>query len=155
VTTSDLWDAHRDDAIVCETQFRQYGAVRAFSGTIATVHCLEDNVLLKQRVDEPGNGRVLVVDGGGSMRCALAGDNVIGAALENGWAGVVINGCVRDVEQLARLEIGVKALGSCPRPSGKAGVGAVDVPVVIGAATFMPGHTLYSDEDGILVLPAS
>jgi regulator of ribonuclease activity A len=155
VTTSDLWDANRDEAIVCETQFRQYGAIRAFSGVIATVRCLEDNVLFKQCVAEPGNGRVLVADGGGSMRCALAGDNVIGAAFENGWAGVVINGCVRDVEDLGKLEIGVKALGSCPRPSGKAGAGELDVPVVFGAATFTPGHTLYSDEDGILVLPAS
>jgi regulator of ribonuclease activity A len=155
MTTSELWDEHRDTAIVCETQFRQYGAVRAFSGPIATVRCLEDNVLFKQRVSEPGDGRVLVVDGGGSMRCALAGDNVIGAALENGWAGVVINGCVRDVEAVGELAIGVKALGSCPRPSGKSGAGEVDVPVVIGAATFTPGDTLYSDEDGILVLPAS
>jgi regulator of ribonuclease activity A len=155
MTTSELWDEHRDTAIVCETQFRQYGAVRAFSGPLATVRCLEDNVLLKQRVSEPGNGRVLVVDGAGSMRCALAGDNVVGAALENGWGGVVINGCVRDVEALAQLAIGVKALGSCPRPSGKTGTGEIDVPVVFGAATFMPGDTLYSDGDGILVLPAS
>jgi regulator of ribonuclease activity A len=155
VSTSDLWDAHGNAAIVCETQFRQYGALRAFSGAIATVRCLEDNVLFKQRVAEPGNGCVLVVDGGGSMRCALAGDNVIGAAFENGWAGVVINGCVRDVEDLAKLEIGVKALGSCPRPSRKTGAGELDVPVVFGAATFTPGDTLYSDEDGILVLPAS
>jgi regulator of ribonuclease activity A len=155
MTTSDLWDEHRDSAIVCETQFRQYGGVRAFSGEIATVRCLEDNVLFNQRVAEPGNGRVLVVDGGGSMRCALAGDNVVGAALENGWTGVVINGCVRDVDDLAKLAIGVKALGSCPRPSGKTGAGKLDVPVVFGAATFTPGDTLYSDEDGILVLPAS
>jgi regulator of ribonuclease activity A len=155
MTTSELWDANRETAIVCETQFRQYGGVRAFSGEIATVRCLEDNVLFKQRVSEPGNGRVLVVDGGGSLRCALAGDNVVGAALEHGWAGVVINGCVRDVEALARLPIGVKALGTCPRPSGKSGLGEVDVAVVFGAATFTPGATLYSDEDGILVLPAS
>ena len=155
MTTSELWDENRHTAIVCETQFRQYGGVRAFSGEIATVSCLEDNVLFKQRVSEPGNGRVLVVDGSGSMRCALAGDNVVGAALENGWAGVVINGCVRDVDALAQLPIGVKALGSCPRPSGKTGAGAIDVPVVFGAATFTPGAMLYSDEDGILVLPAS
>ncbi len=155
MTTSELWDANRETAIVCETQFRQYGGMRAFSGEIATVRCLEDNVLFKQRVSEPGGGRVLVVDGGGSLRCALAGDNVVGAALENGWAGVVINGCVRDVEALAQLPIGVKALGTCPRPSGKSGRGEIDVPVVFGAATFVPGATLYSDEDGIVVLPAS
>ena len=152
-STSDLWDAHSDEAIVCELQLRQFGGVTAFSGEIATVRCLEDNVLVKQRVAEPGNGRVLVVDGGGSLRCALVGDNVAGLALENGWAGLVINGCVRDVEALATLAIGIKALGSNPRPSGKDGAGELDVPVSFGGATFTPGATLYSDADGILVLP--
>jgi regulator of ribonuclease activity A len=95
---------------------------------------------------------VLVVDGGGSLRCALAGDSVAGTALASGWAGLVINGCVRDVEALGRLQIGIKALGTCPRPSGKDGHGAVDVPVVFGAATFTPGATLWSDEDGIIIL---
>lgn len=151
-STSDIWDEHRGRAIVCEVQFRQFGGVRAFSGPIATVRCLEDNVLLKQRVAEPGKGRVLVVDGGGSHRCALAGDNVIGTALASGWAGLVINGCVRDVEALGKLAIGVKALGTNPRPSGKAGGGELDVPVVFGAATFTPGALLYSDDDGIVVV---
>ena len=151
-STSDLWDAHADRAIVCELQLRQFGGVAAFSGEIATVRCHEDNVLVKQRVAESGNGRVLVVDGGGSLRCALVGDNVAGLALENGWAGLVINGCVRDVEALGRLAIGVKALGSNPRPSGKVGTGELDVPVSFGGATFTPGATLHSDADGILVL---
>jgi regulator of ribonuclease activity A len=95
---------------------------------------------------------VLVVDAGGSFRCALAGEKVAGRALESGWAGLVINGCVRDVEALAALPIGIKALGTSPRPSNKDGGGAVDVPVVFGAATFRPGAMLWSDEDGILVL---
>ncbi|HUZ80684.1 MAG TPA: ribonuclease E activity regulator RraA, partial [Gaiellaceae bacterium] len=111
-STSDLWDAHGDRAIVCELQLRQFGGIRAFSGEIATVRCLEDNMLVKRRVAEPGKGRVLVVDGGGSLRCALVGDNVAGLALESGWAGLVINGCVRDVEALSELAIGVKALGT-------------------------------------------
>ena len=152
-STSDLWDAHGDSAIVCELQFRQFGGLAAFSGRMATVRCLEDNVLVKQRVSEPGDGRVLVVDGGGSLRCALAGDSVAGLALANGWAGLVINGCVRDVDALAALAIGVKALGSNPRPSGKDGAGELDVPVSFGGATFTPGALLYSDADGILVLP--
>ncbi|HEX7524850.1 MAG TPA: ribonuclease E activity regulator RraA [Gaiellaceae bacterium] len=151
-STSDLWDAHADTAIVCELQLRQFGGVAAFSGEIATVRCLEDNILVKQRVGEPGNGRVLVVDGGGSLRCALVGDNVAGLALENGWTGLVINGCVRDVEALGTLAIGIKALGSIPKPSGKDGAGELDVPVRFGGATFTPGATLYSDADGILVL---
>lgn len=152
-STSDLWDAHRDEAIVCELQFREFGGVAAFSGAIATVRSIEDNVLLKRRVAEPGRGRVLVVDGGGSFRCALAGDNVAGLALENGWAGLVINGCVRDVDALAGLPIGIKALGTNPRPSDKEGRGEVDVPVSFGGATFTPGAQLWSDADGILVLP--
>lgn len=151
-STSDRYDELGHRAIVCELPFRQFGGVRAFSGEIATVRCLEDNVLVKHRVSEPGNGRVLVVDAGGSLRCALVGDNVAGAALANGWAGLVINGCVRDVEALAELAIGIKAIGTCPRPSNKDGNGAIDVPVVFGSATFRPGSMLWSDEDGILVL---
>jgi regulator of ribonuclease activity A len=151
-STSDLWDANSGTATVCELQFRQFGGVGAFSGEIATVRCSEDNVLVKQRVAEAGDGRVLVVDGGGSLRCALVGDNVVGLALASGWSGLVINGCVRDVEALRNLEIGVKALGSNPRPSGKEGAGEIDVPVSFGGATFTPGRMLYSDADGIVVL---
>jgi regulator of ribonuclease activity A len=138
---------------VCETQLRQFGAVRAFSGPIATVRCLEDNVLVKQRVGEPGDGRVLVVDGGGSFRCALVGDNVAGLALANGWAGLVLNACVRDVDALAELALGIKAIGTNPRPSGKTGAGEVDVVISFGGAEFTPGAQLHSDDDGILVLP--
>lgn len=151
-STSDLWDEHRDNAIVCELQFREFGGVAAFSGAIATVRCHEDNVLVRQRVSEPGNGRVLVVDGGGSLRCALVGDNIAGLAVENGWAGLVINGCVRDVEALAQFPIGIKALGTNPRPSRKNGNGKIEVPVGFGGATFTPGALLYSDADGIVVL---
>jgi regulator of ribonuclease activity A len=153
-STSDIWDARSDTAIVCELQLREFGGIVTFAGEIATVRSIEDNVLLRRRVGEPGVGRVLVVDGGGSLRCALVGDNVAGLALENGWAGIVINGCVRDVDALAGLAIGIKALGSCPRPSGKSGRGEIDVPVSFGGATFTPGATLYGDADGIVVLPA-
>jgi regulator of ribonuclease activity A len=151
-STADLWDEHPDAAVTCELQFRRFGGVAAFSGEIATVRSVEDNALVKQSVSGPGNGRVLVVDGGGSFRCALVGDKVAGLALENGWAGIVINGCVRDVEALGLLPLGVSALGSNPRPSGKSGAGEVDVPVTFGGVTFTPGATLYADADGILVL---
>ena len=153
--TADVLDLHGDDAAVCTAPLRSFGGRSSFSGPIATVRCDEDNVLVKQRVAEPGNGRVLVVDAGGSLRCALVGDNVAGAAHSNGWVGLVINGCVRDVEALADLAIGIKAIGTCPRPSNKDGEGAVDVPVVFGSATFRPGAMLWSDEDGILVLDRS
>ena len=150
-STSDLLDEH-PDAATCETQFRQFGGVRSFSGRVATVRCREDNVLLRRRCEEAGAGRVLVVDGGGSYRCALCGDTIAALALANGWSGLVINGCVRDVEALAQLAIGIKALGTNPRPSGKAGDGDVDVPVTFGGVEFRPGAMLHSDEDGVVVL---
>jgi regulator of ribonuclease activity A len=151
MSTSDLFDAH-PGAGSCETQLRQFGGTRAFSGPIATVRCHEDNVLLRSRVEEPGGGRVLVVDGGGSFACALLGDNIAGIAVANGWAGFVVNGCVRDVTALATLPIGIKALGTNPRPSGKAGVGEIDVPVTFGGAEFTPGAVLHADDDGVIVI---
>ncbi|HEY2777340.1 MAG TPA: ribonuclease E activity regulator RraA [Gaiellaceae bacterium] len=151
MTTSDLFDEN-PGAASCETQFRQFGAVRSFSGPIATVRCLEDNVLLRAQVSETGDGRVLVVDGGASFACALLGDNIAELAVSNGWAGIVINGCVRDVAALAGLPIGIKALGTNPRPSGKTGAGEVDVPVTFGGAEFVPGATLHADDDGVIVL---
>ncbi|HZP71843.1 MAG TPA: ribonuclease E activity regulator RraA [Gaiellaceae bacterium] len=152
-STSDVFDANADRALVCELQLRDFGAVHAFSGVIATVRCHEDNVLVKRRVGEPGEGRVLVVDGEGSFRCALVGDNVAGLALENGWTGLVMNACVRDVTALAMLALGIKALGTCPRPSTKTGAGELDVPVTFGGVTFTPGDTLYADADGVVVVP--
>ena len=151
MTTSDLFDEH-PGSTSCETQFRQYGGARSFSGRIATVRCFEDNVLLRRQVSKPGDGRVLVVDGGGSFGCALLGDNIAELAVSNGWAGIVVNGCVRDVLALAELPIGIKALGSNPRPSGKGGAGDVDVPVTFGGAEFTPGAMLYADDDGVIVV---
>jgi regulator of ribonuclease activity A len=151
MTTSDLFDEH-PGATSCETQFRQFGGVRSFSGAIATVRCHEDNVLLRAQVSEAGDGRVLVVDGGGSFACALLGDNIAGLAVSNGWAGLVVNGCVRDVGALAELPLGIKALGTNPRPSGKTGAGKVDVPVTFGNAEFAPGAMLHADDDGVIVL---
>jgi regulator of ribonuclease activity A len=150
-STADLMDEHGDELDSCETQFRQFGAVRRFDGLVRTVRCLEDNALLRQTVAMPGQGSILVVDGGGSMRTALLGDLVAKLAVQNSWAGIVINGCVRDVDELARLPIGIKALGSNPRRSAKAGAGEVDVPVSFGGATFVPGEMMHSDADGIVV----
>lgn len=150
-STADLLDAHGAAAAVCLIQFRSFGA-RSFAGPIATVRCNEDNVLLRARVDEAGDGRVLVVDGDGSMACALLGDNIATLAFKSGWAGIVINGCVRDTVALDELGFGVKALGSNPRPSRKDGEGEIDVPVTFGGVTFTPGSQLYADEDGVVVL---
>ncbi|MBB5783628.1 ribonuclease E activity regulator RraA [Nonomuraea jabiensis] len=151
VVTADLYDERGDQLDSCDLQLRQYGGRHAFSGPVVTVRCHEDNVLLKSVLSEPGEGRVLVVDGGGSLRAALMGDVIAGMAVANGWAGVVINGAVRDVAALRGLDLGVKALGSNPRKSAKAGGGERDVPVTFGGATFRPGAELFSDDDGILV----
>jgi regulator of ribonuclease activity A len=154
-STADILDTHPADALVCELVLRQFGGVESFEGVISTVRCHEDNVVLKRHLGEPGGGRVLVVDGGGSLRVALLGDMVAGLAAENGWAGLVLNACVRDVADLRLLDVGIRALGSSPRPSGKTGAGEVDVPVEFGGVTFRPGAMLYSDEDGIVVLDDS
>jgi regulator of ribonuclease activity A len=151
-STADLLDQHGDGAGVCESALRQFGGVHAFSGEIATVRCYEDNVLVRQRVGEPGKARVLVVDGGGSLGCALVGDNIAGLALANGWTGLVINGCVRDASALGELALGVSALGTHPRASGKAGAGELDVPVSFGGVTFRPGALVASDGDGVVVI---
>ena len=150
-STADILDEHGDAAAVCLLQFRSFGRA-AFSGVVATVRCLEDNVLLRRRAEEPGEGRVLVVDGGGSLRCALLGDNIAQLALDAGWAGIVINGCVRDAAALDELGLGVKALGTNPRPSRKEGAGAADVPVAFGGVTFEPGQMLHADADGVVVV---
>ncbi len=152
IATADILDEHGERAAVCELGLRQFGGVGAFSGLITTIRCYEDNALLRECASRQGAGGVLVVDGGGSLRVALLGDNIAGIARDNGWSGVVINGCVRDVAALRELEIGISALGSNPRRSGKNGGGELDVAVTFGGATFTPGAMLYADDDGIVVL---
>lgn len=150
-STAYLYDDLGERAQSCSAQFRSFGGRGHFEGTIRTVRCHEDNVLLKAAVGEPGAGQVLVVDGGGSLEAALMGDVIAAIAVESGWEGVVINGAVRDTQALAGLDLGVKALGSNPRKSRKEGVGEVDVEVGFGGVTFTPGLRLVSDADGILV----
>lgn len=151
--TADLVDEHGDALQSCDLQLRQYGGRTAFAGTVATVRCHQDNALVKSTLAQPAEGRVLVVDGGGSLHSALMGDLIAASAVANGWAGVVVNGVVRDVSALRGLDLGVKALGSNPRKSAKDAVGAVDETVEFGGVRFVPGDTLVSDDDGIVVLP--
>ena len=153
-TTADLYDEHGDTLGSCDTQFRQFGGHRAFAGPAVTVRCDEDNVVLKSVLSGPGDGRVLVVDGGGSVHRALMGDIIGRLAVDNGWAGIVVHGAVRDSAALASMPIGIKALGSNPRPSTKTGSGERDVPVTFGGATFRTGDQVFCDDDGIVVLPA-
>ncbi|UJW32094.1 ribonuclease E activity regulator RraA [Saccharothrix sp. AJ9571] len=154
-TTADLVDEHGDRLLVCDTQFREFGGHRRFSGPVRTVRCHEDNGLVRELLRTPGEGAVLVVDGGGSLHSALTGDVIAASAVENGWAGLIINGAVRDSAVLAGLALGVKALGTNPRKSAKNSAGEVDVPVSFGGITFRPGDSAYADEDGVAVLPAA
>lgn len=154
--TADLLDAHesllRDGTLkVVAPMFRAYGGRRDFSGPIATLKLFEDNSLVRTSLSQPGNGRVLVVDGGGSMRCALVGDQLAQLAVDNHWAGIVVYGCIRDSRAIAGMELGVLALATHPLKSVKRNVGEADVPVTFGGVTFMPGHHLYADDDGVIV----
>jgi regulator of ribonuclease activity A len=151
-STADLLDEYGEAALVCLIQFRSFGDA-SFEGAMATVRCDEDNVHVRAQASQPGKGRVLVIDGGGSMRCALLGDSIAALARDNGWAGVIVNGCVRDTVALDELGLGVKALGSNPRPSRKGGEGEIGVPVSFGGITFHPGARVVADADGVVVVP--
>ncbi|GAA4392344.1 ribonuclease E activity regulator RraA [Tsukamurella soli] len=154
--TADLVDEIGPDVRSCDTQFRQFGARRAFAGTVVTVRCYQDNALLKSVLGEPGEGRVLVVDGSAegvpSLHTALVGDLIAELGRSNDWAGIVVFGAIRDSAVIGTLNIGVKALGTNPRKSTKTGHGERDVPVSFGGVTFNPGDTLHSDDDGIVLL---
>ncbi len=126
-----------------------------FAGTIHTVRCFEDNALLKSALSEPGDGGVLVVDGAASLHSALVGDVIAGLGQSNGWAGIIVNGAVRDAAALRQIDIGIKALGTNPRKSSKTGAGERDVEVEFGGITFVPGEFAYSDDDGIVVVTPS
>jgi regulator of ribonuclease activity A len=153
--TCDLCDAHKSDASgafrVLAPLFRPFGAQTRFSGRVVTVRCFEDNSLVKAELDSTGQGRVLVVDGGASMRRALVGGNLGAAAARNGWAGVLVNGCVRDVAELAVLPIGILALASMPMPPDKRNEGQREVPVLLQGVWVRPGDWLYADADGVVL----
>lgn len=151
ISTADLYDQQGDALQSMSLQFQDFGGRLAFHGPARTVKCFEDNGLVKEILSFPGNGAVLVVDGGGSLRYALMGDMIAASAEANGWAGVVIHGVVRDRAALAELDLGVKALGSNPRTTVKRSHGAVDEPVSIGDVQIRPGVMVYADIDGILV----
>lgn len=154
VPTCDLFDTFKDEARFVRPGFRDFGAVRRFAGEAVTVKCFEDNSRIKERLAAPGAGKVLVVDGAGSLRCALMGDMIAASAVRNGWAGVVIWGCVRDVAELATLDLGIKALDAMPRASTRRDQGVLDVPVELPGVTVHPGDVIVADEDGIVVLTA-
>jgi regulator of ribonuclease activity A len=150
--TADLYDIHEEALQICNPVFRHFGGHHAFHGSIATLKCFEDNALVRELLGQPGLGRVLVVDAGGSLRCAMLGDQLAQLAVDSGWAGVVMYGCIRDAVEIAQMPLGVLALATHPRKSVKAGVGEVGGDVAFAGVTFRPGEWLYADDDGVVVL---
>lgn len=149
--TADLCDANEDSVRVLDLPLRDYGGQVSFHGPVSTIRALEDNSRVREAVAEPGAGRVLVIDGGGSTRRSMLGDNLAAMAAKNGWGGVVVHGVIRDTEAIGQLPLGVKALGTCPRKTEKLGQGLRDVPLQFGGIAIAPGDWLYADEDGVVV----
>lgn len=153
IKTADLCDNHADVLRLVDPlpKYYDYGKVKIFCGPIKTLKVYEDNTLVRTCLEEKGEGRVLVIDGGGSTRCALVGDNIAKLAEDNGWAGIIVYGCIRDSVDIAQLNVGVKALGTSPVKSIKRNSGLTDLTLKFGGVDFIPGEYLYADEDGMLV----
>lgn len=153
--TPDLCDNYENHSEanlrVLDPGFKNYGGRSAFYGEVVTIKCFEDNSVVKQLVGEPGHGKVIVMDGGASMRRAILGDMLAAKAAENGWAGLIINGCIRDCDEIGQVNLGVKALGTHPMKTEKRGIGDLNVPVTFAGHTIKPGEFVYADNNGILV----
>ena len=151
ISTCDLCDAHEQLVQIADPIFTNYGGKSSFHGEIETVKCHEDNSRVKELVANPGNGKVLVVDGGGSLRRSLLGDQLAAKGADNGWAGFVIFGAIRDIEVIAGLDVGVKALNTIPLKTEKRGLGDLGIPVRFAGVTFRRGHYVYADLNGLIV----
>ncbi|HSB96572.1 MAG TPA: ribonuclease E activity regulator RraA [Spongiibacteraceae bacterium] len=151
MSTPDLCDQFPDDVQVLTPMFNSYGGIANFGGEIITVKCFEDNSLVKEQLGLTGVGKVLVVDGGGSLRKALLGDMIAASAVKNGWAGVIIYGCIRDVDAIGEMQLGVQALNTVPLKTEKRGIGDLNIPVTFGGVTFKPGEFVYADRNGVIV----
>lgn len=149
--TTDLCDANEDKVRVVEPMFSSFGGRPSFFGRIATLKLFEDNSLVRKALESPGDARVLVIDGGGSLRRALVGDQLAALGVKNGWAGIVVYGCIRDSRAIGEMDIGVFALDTHPMKTVKKNVGDADIPVSFGGVTFVPGEWLYADEDGVIL----
>ena len=154
--TCDICDAHEDELAsgalaVLPPLFNAYGQQAIFSGPAYTLKVFEDNALVRTALEQPGKGQVLVIDGGGSLRCALVGGNLALLAVNNGWSGIVVNGCIRDSVEINACAIGVRALATHPQKSIKKGVGETQLRVMIAGVAVRPGNWIYADQDGVLV----
>lgn len=153
ISTPDLCDENPDIISVCEPIFLNLGGKESFGGQIVTVKCFEDNSIVKEIANSSGKGKVIVVDGGGSMRRSLCGDNVAESAMNNGWEGFIIYGCIRDVDEISGMNIGMQALGTIPIKTEKRGIGDINMRVSFGGITFIPGEYVYADNNGVIVAP--
>ena len=151
LSTPDLCDQFPDDVLVLDPLFNDYGGKSSCYGQVITIKCFEDNSVVKALLDEPGLGRVIVMDGGGSLRRAILGDMLAANAVKNGWSGLVINGCIRDCDEIAPLDLGVKALNTHPMKTDKRGIGDKNVPVTFAGQTINSGDWIYADRNGIVV----
>ncbi|WEK57198.1 MAG: ribonuclease E activity regulator RraA [Candidatus Brevundimonas phytovorans] len=151
--TADLCDAHPDKVKVCHVPFRSFGQVTAFHGPIRTLSVLDDNALVRQALERPGQGAVLVVNGGGSLKRALVGDNLARLAIDNGWAGIIVFGAIRDSAVIDSMGIGIRAVGAIPLRADRDAIGEIDIPTAFGGVIFTPGDWLYADADGVIVAP--
>lgn len=150
-TTADLWDEHETLLSCAEPIFNHFGNKKTFSGKITTIKLFEDNSLVRKQLERDGKGKVLVIDGGGSLRCALVGDQLAALALQNSWEGIIVNGCIRDSQVINSMNVGIKALNTCPAKSVKRNQGETAIPVKFGGITFTSEDYIYADADGILV----
>jgi regulator of ribonuclease activity A len=149
--TTDLCDAHADKVRVVEPMFNSFGGRSSFHGRISTLKVFEDNSMVRTALESPGDDRVLVIDGGGSLRRALVGDQLAALGVKNGWVGVVVYGCIRDTRAIGEMNIGMFAIDTHPMKTIKRNVGEMDIPVTFGGVTFEPGNWLYADDDGVIV----
>ncbi len=155
IVTPDLCDENPETVSAVAPIFNTYGGKSAFGGEIVTVECFEDNTVVKAQAAEDGAGKVMVVDGGGSMRCALVGDMIAANAMKNGWLGLIIYGCIRDVDAISILDIGIQALNSMPIKSVRENRGELNIEISFGGVTFKPGDYVYADNNGVIISPQS
>ncbi|MGB5820626.1 MAG: ribonuclease E activity regulator RraA [Saonia sp.] len=149
--TAELWDRYGDFLSCADPIFRTFGRKKAFYGKITTLKLFEDNSLVRKQLEFNGKGKVLVVDGGGSLRCALVGDQLAELAIGNGWEGIIVNGCIRDSALIDQMEVGIRAINTCPVKSNKRNSGELDVPIKFAGIEFKPDHYTYVDVDGVLL----
>jgi len=151
IVTADIWDEHTNELTLLNLDLRHFGAKKSFCGEVVTLKVFEDNSFVRKTLAQDGTGKVLVIDGGGSKRCALIGDNIAKLAIDNNWQGIVLYACIRDSRMINTMDIAIKAMGTCPVKSRKRDVGSIGEDLIINGTKIKQGQHLYADEDGVLL----